>query len=766
MAAVLMNGTAQWPTSAAADNEFAGLLAVLRQLHEGVCAERNALFLKVAELTGEGLDRPSQGPGRADATSLPMFEEICEGPKPVPVMQVTPWRGAVATKPARARGEAAPQDAAAPGATPEQDQNHLPPVMGTESPRLEDMMISDATLDPQYGLGDSIPLQGHPAAASDGAAAAGKLLPVWTQAPNPCGSRVSRERTGDNLQSHSNLTAGNVVRMGDKVSNDGCMSMLVISPSSKWRLGWDLLTFLAMGYDMVFLPLQAFQPPRSGMLEWATTVFWCIDMILSFFSGFQEGGLVEMRWSRVAMKYLRSWFMFDFLLVSLDWVLLLQTDQEGADMFGLARLGKYGKVIRLMRILRMVRLIRLVKVLSILAEFSDFLHSEVTQSVFSLVKLLAAIAALSHCVACAWYFVGASEVDTWSWVDELKVTAQVDRDFNLFYTTALHWSLTQFTPASMEVVPQNAVERGFTVGVIILALLCASSFLSSITASMTQLRRINEAQSRQYELARKYITDHKVQLELGNRVLGFVRRLLNQSKRHVHESDVPAFANMPESLKIELHAEVYLPTLLPHPLFFHHSQAGDQKELAMICHVAMSEITVMPNHELYSIGQQCKSMVFVTMGRATYVGEGRMEETVRTGGKLFEAALWLHCRHCGNLRATNRLELFQLEAEGLGKCIIGARVEVCYRRYARLYAEHFPAQDGALDPFAAVWSPFDVLQEMAQHAFEEVYVDCKSGRPGLSRKSADSWMSWRTTSRLFRTRAVSFMTKSWSTWTR
>ena len=31
------------------------------------------------------------------------------------------------------------------------------------------------------------------------------------------------------------------------------------------------------------------------------------------------------------------------------------------------------------------------------------------------------------------------------------------------YSTALHWSLTQFTPASMEVMPQNEYERFFTV---------------------------------------------------------------------------------------------------------------------------------------------------------------------------------------------------------------------------------------------------------------------------------------------------------------
>ena len=32
------------------------------------------------------------------------------------------------------------------------------------------------------------------------------------------------------------------------------------------------------------------------------------------------------------------------------------------------------------------------------------------------------------------------------------------------YTTAMHWSLTQFTPASMGVQPQNTIERSFAIG--------------------------------------------------------------------------------------------------------------------------------------------------------------------------------------------------------------------------------------------------------------------------------------------------------------
>jgi len=575
------------------------------------------------------------------------------------------------------------------------------------------------------------------------------LLPTWAEdARDDIGLKPLAFWSSEKLYQYPT----NAVRVGDQVSSSGWLSSFVISPSSRIRLTWDLLTFVAMGYDMVFLPLQAFQPPRHhfmAVMEWATTVFWCVDMFLSFFSGFQEGGLVEMRWSKVARRYFRTWFVFDFIVVALDWVILLQMDQVDADMLGLARLGKYGKVIRLMRILRMVRLIRLVKVMSILVEFSDFLHSETMQTIFGLAKLILATAALNHCIACAWYLVGTLEIYDWSWVQQLSVNARVDVDYLYSYLTALHWALTQFMPASMEVVPQNSVERAFSVGMVIVALLCASSFISSITASMTHLRRINEAQHRQQELARKYITDHRVQLELGNRVLGFVRQHINGKRGRVHEDNVEAFKALPESLRIELHAEVYMPTLLPHPLFFHHHQFGEREELAMICHNAMTEKTLMSDHELSSVGQQATAMAFVIAGSAEYNCQGEFRESFQAGGSLFEAALWLNCFHTGNLRALQICELFLLDAERFGKCASRCQVAMCYRSYAAMFAAHVPSQDGLLSRRALLWSSFDILQEMAQRAFEDLAAAQEAARsqqrPSFSRAktTTSSWISWR-----------------------
>lgn len=54
--------------------------------------------------------------------------------------------------------------------------------------------------------------------------------------------------------------------------------------------------------------------------------------------------------------------------------------------------------------------------------------------------------------------------------------------------------------------------------IILVALVMFSSFISSITSSMTHLRVLREAQQKQSENVRKYISDNKLSMDLSNRI--------------------------------------------------------------------------------------------------------------------------------------------------------------------------------------------------------------------------------------------------------
>ena len=55
---------------------------------------------------------------------------------------------------------------------------------------------------------------------------------------------------------------------------------------------------------------------------------------------------------------------------------------------------------------------------------------------------------------------------------------------------SLHWSLTQFTPSTQNIAPQNAPERCFAIVVLLAGLMTLSSFVSGVTNAVQTLRKL------------------------------------------------------------------------------------------------------------------------------------------------------------------------------------------------------------------------------------------------------------------------------------
>ncbi|CAE8598624.1 unnamed protein product [Polarella glacialis] len=209
-----------------------------------------------------------------------------------------------------------------------------------------------------------------------------------------------------------------------------------------------------------------------------------------------------MRVSKIARHYAMTWLPVDLLLVLLDWTLnaLLLLSDDGIADFG------SGVFLEKVHYLRLLRLLRLLKATSIISVLSDRIQSETMRILVRVLKLLVFIMLINHLIACSWYAVGINDLereDTWVKANDLKGKGKV-----YAYTTALHWSITQFTPASMEVVPMKELERSFTIVVIVSAMVIFSSFISTITNAMTQLRNLNSERSAELVKLRCFFSDH------------------------------------------------------------------------------------------------------------------------------------------------------------------------------------------------------------------------------------------------------------------
>merc|ERR1712032_674460 len=109
----------------------------------------------------------------------------------------------------------------------------------------------------------------------------------------------------------------------------------------------------------------------------------------------------------------------------------------------------------------------------------EFIYTEQVKLLLRLVKLVILILFLNHYIACLWYAMAIWTNDSVTWLDRYVLTVDGLESHSgvLLYFTSLHWSLTQFTPATMDVAPTNATERAFAVFIVLFALMCFSSFV-------------------------------------------------------------------------------------------------------------------------------------------------------------------------------------------------------------------------------------------------------------------------------------------------
>lgn len=442
----------------------------------------------------------------------------------------------------------------------------------------------------------------------------------------------------------------------------------VLDPTSPKRVWWDLLGIFLLSYDMIFIPLTVFDVQAATFFvigQYVTLSFWILDVPASFLVGYPSSGVVEMNLGMIARRYLKTYFFMDVLLVSLDvaTIILLNSGADGgargADSGGLTRFFKSYRAVRIVRGLRLLRLWKLPMTFSHLQEtLQSFFQSEAILSILAIAKLTISILALNHFVACMWYGICTFYDDEESWLNEpIFEGASVA----YLYSTSLHWSLTQFTPASMEVYPKNATQRFFCVIVIIFALITFSSFVSSITTAMAKIGSLNSEQAKKMGVLQRYFRSNQIPVNLCVRVRRHLDHEVVRHQQCIQERDVELLHLLSEPLRIELHYEVHGPVLRMHNFFkLYDEQCGSV--MRRVCHTAVDQQALSRGDTLFTRGERAEKMFFLKTGRLKYLDTKNKYHKIYEGQWISEPVMWMQWVHHGEVRSDTESVLVRLDA--------------------------------------------------------------------------------------------------------
>jgi len=468
----------------------------------------------------------------------------------------------------------------------------------------------------------------------------------------------------------------------------------ILAPNASARMWWDLAGTFLLIYDIIGIPLDAFDPdphPFTTFMDYMTLVFWTLDIVMSCMTGYVHRGVTIMDPKLIMRNYLKTLFVMDLIVVGPDWVFLFvrMSSPEGTSSTS----GQGGnRLVRIMRVVRLARLLRLVKLARGVAMIRDRIESEVMFIVANILKLIVMLLIVNHFLGSLWYFVGTlgkNEGEA-NWIQAHRFE---EEDLGYRYFTALHWSLTQFTPASMDVQPHNILERVVAIFCLVFGLVLFSSFISSITASMTQLRNMSEDKSKQFWLLRRYLRQRGIDKQLTFRILRYVEYAIKEKTVQVSESKVWSLSLLSHRLREELQYEVSFKCLMSHP-FFEKAREVSSMSTFQLAEQALSVEMLATADTLFNPGTAATQMFIVAYGQLRYLKMDElylreMQDCESRLGKddwACEQALWTKWTHLGSLRAASEVRLVAIDAKKFQDVI---NTDPVAWELARTYAEQY-----------------------------------------------------------------------------
>mmetsp|Transcript_73288 Transcript_73288/g.203257 ORF Transcript_73288/g.203257 Transcript_73288/m.203257 type:complete len:639 (+) Transcript_73288:207-2123(+) len=452
-----------------------------------------------------------------------------------------------------------------------------------------------------------------------------------------------------------------------KNSEGSVFQALVVAPNSSKRMAWDVASMIVIFYELVVLPLQVFDVDQLypiQVLRLMTTLFWMFDIPLGFISGYQRHGFIEKDLRKVVTNYIKTWFVFDIALVTLDWLMLSSESWTATKGVDAARTTKSMRMIRIVRYLRLIPgLLRTNK----LSRLTTNMMSKLVQSQYifltlGIIQKILYVVVVNHYIACGWFLVGKLFFNGTSWVDDF---AHKDYTLLYLYVVSFHWSFAQFTPAPNNCHPTNLVERAYATFVLVFGLMIFSSLLASITSNFTFLRNLYAESFKQEMLSRQYFSKCRVPLQLGSQLSAcMTRNFQSRTSRgqFVVEGDVKALASLPDALLAQLRGHVYTPVITKHPLFAEYERQHD-RVLFEMCYFSMRERAVAKDEDVFNAGAVATNVTFVNFGKFTYdiVSSPKVADGFEKGSWLSEMALWFSWIHAGQFRSRTGGEVMLMD---------------------------------------------------------------------------------------------------------
>mmetsp|Transcript_51424 Transcript_51424/g.111931 ORF Transcript_51424/g.111931 Transcript_51424/m.111931 type:complete len:995 (+) Transcript_51424:117-3101(+) len=366
-----------------------------------------------------------------------------------------------------------------------------------------------------------------------------------------------------------------------------CWFHLIIPHYHPYRQVWDLVLFGLVLVSVYLVPMQIafdFTSTFWVVLGWCFDAAFSLDVVLNFFTTYDHDGVTVFQFKRIAINYLRSWFVIDVVSV----IPIDQLVSGGNSSVG--RLNKLIRLVRMFKLLRVFRLYRLTKAGAI----SRFLD-RASPSTLRLAMVVVITFTVLHILACfywmiveiEWVFLDTPaervEVLLSPWfppryvVEEAgmlsdgtdmsevlallppeyayDVNSTAASGFGAAYVWSFFWA-TSAASGYQDFLPATALQTSFTLFVVIFGFLGSAVILGSVTTALSEMNAISAKHKQKMEEIQQYLRVKEVPKRVRRAIAEFYSFAGAGDSANEDLEDLPA--NLRLQLDIVLNRSLFL----------------------------------------------------------------------------------------------------------------------------------------------------------------------------------------------------------------
>ena len=398
--------------------------------------------------------------------------------------------------------------------------------------------------------------------------------------------------------------------MGSANSLDMFLAKYVLRPDGAFRSFWGIMSLALLAFDIWVIPMDCFLelPPSNfgSYLEWTGRFFWTADIPANFMTGTFVNACPELRPSRIALAYCRSWFVFDVALVLTDWL------SAGAGALALLPL------LRALRLLRLIRLLRIAKLQNLVQDLLMF-TPDVVILIAGVLKIMCVVVIGTHVLGCAWFGIGRASYSGWARTDAMDEASVANR-----YFTSVLW-IVSFLHGTGPMQPGNTVERGSAIVLTFCGFVVTAVFIGKMAHAVAALTDPRSEQVQQ--ICRKYLRTRNVSAKLQFRLNKYLNMRSKRSFKEVVDHEAKLMETLPLDLRVDLAAETRTPVLLSAQLFLDLNWEN-RHLIRSICSEVVECIVVCTREVIFVSGDVCEHMLISESGLQMYTVDSTQKRSV------------------------------------------------------------------------------------------------------------------------------------------